>query len=227
MPKAQTTLNDFDIQGMEKRITQLIANTSKEVKDEVGNLRKEMKEEMKILKAEFKEDITNLTTKFESDLEDTKEELQKKIDELQQNLDRSEYHVRKYNLIFHGLKGKRGEEKKALETFCKDKLDMAELPPTVNIHVVGDKGGIIARFSTWEGRQEVFTRANKLRGTDFGIQTDLPKNLVAKKKQLLTERKRLINSGKQARVIERGADVILQKRDRSNDKWEKVEGFEV
>ena len=222
MPKGQTTLSlgaNADLQKMEERLMQAINAMKDELKKEIDAVRSSID----VTRAELTAEIQGLDLKVQSDIEECKRELRAEIDQVRQDQERVEFHSRKYNLLFFGLKTKTGEEEKAVREMCKEKMavELGEYA-IVNAHGVGKKGGVIARFVRWSDRQKVLFGSNKLKGTGIGISTDLPDRLHAKRSQLLMKRKELKAAGKVVRVIERQRDVFLQVKQTEGGVWENV-----
>ena len=191
-----------------------------ELRSEIDSVKKDLVE----ARAQFKDDLRDLNTKIESDIAEIRQENDDENRKLREHIERLEFHQRKYNLLFFGIKFKPGEEEAALREMCTTKLEY-ELGATslVNVHKVGDKGGLIARFAKWSDRQAILKSSNKLKDTGIGISTDLTTSLQKKRSQLLARRKTLRASGKIVRVIERGQDVLLQVKDSREGEWRSLE----
>ena len=204
---------------MEDRLLAAITTIKTELKSEIEAVRAEIRS----TKEEFKKDLQELNLKVEDDIKKCKDELQEEIKQLREDVERLEFHQRKYNLLIYGAKAKQGEEMAALRQICRDKLELElEEEAFVNVHKVGEEG-IIARFKSWKDRQAVLTNAKKLAGTNIGIRTDLPTRVAAKRTLLLNKRKELKKAGKIVRVVERNRDVFLQIKQKPEGKWETLE----
>ena len=210
----QTTMRDFDGSGMEERVLAAISAATREMKDEMAALRAEIKD----MKAEFEADMNRVVDRFTEEIEEMKKDHSREIGDLKRHIEKLEYHDRKYNLVFQGVKAERGGEEEAIKQICVDKLKLDEMPAIANCHMLG-QNAIIARMATWEGKQEILKSAKRLKGTKLGIQTDLPKSMRDKRSALLRKCREIRESGKQARVIERGADVVLQVRESEKQQW--------
>ena len=57
---------------------------------------------------------------------------------------------------------------------------------------------MIARFLRYPEREEVFSKARKLKGTGLGISADLPKSIVEARKKLMDKFKAAKRDGKNA-----------------------------
>ena len=204
---------------MEERLMAAIQASTKELKDEQAATR----EEIRKFKSEVRKDLDDLSNRLDQELKETREDIAEDFKELEKRIDKLEYHSKKYNLIFHGIKNvNKGEEKAALTKLCTETLKLEALPPIANCHGIGTKGSIIAKFMDWEGRTAIMNSLKLLKGTEISVQTDLPSNLFEKRNSLLVRRKALKAEGKQARVVERGADVVLQMRGNATEKWATV-----
>ena len=207
-----------------------ISNVSKDIQSTIDIVRNELKE----CRGEIKEargELQALSDSLNKDIEELRTETRSEIQKLRDDVERLEFHQRKYNLIFSGVKAKRGEEEGAIKKLLTETMGLAE-PAFVNVHLIGkpvaagDRNktqNIIARFQRWEDRQAVLFNAKKLKDTVYGVKTDLPARLQSKREKLLVKRKELKTTGRIVRVIERGRDVVLQtKKDRTAE-WETVE----
>ena len=207
-----------------------ISNVSKDIQSTIDIVRKELNE----CRGEIKEargELQALSDSLNKDIEELRTETRSELQKIRDDVERLEFHQRKYNLIFSGVKAKRGGEEEAIKKLLTETMGLAE-PAFVNVHLIGkpvaagDRNktqNIIARFQRWEDRQAVLFNAKKLKDTDYGVKTDLPARLQSKREKLLVKRKELKTTGTIVRVIERGRDVVLQtKKDRTAE-WETVE----
>ena len=222
-PKNQSTLTlgSNDLLKMEERLLSAINGAKDELKKEIESVRASLA----ATRVEFTAELQGLNSKIETDIEDLKKETQEEINKVREDVERLEYHQRKYNLLFFGLKAKRGEEEQALRTMLKDKMaiDLHEYA-LVNVHAVGQKdSNMIARFARWADRQRVLQSSNKLKGTGIGVSTDLPDRLHAKRSILLKKRKDLKAEGKVVRLIERKRDIFLQIKEIEGGVWQNVD----
>ena len=213
-----------DLKGMESRLLTAINGAKEEIKTELRSEIDIVRKDLEKTRDQFKEELKELNDKVESDISEMRHDNDEETRKLKEHIERLEFHQRKYNLLFFGLKFKNGEEEKALREMCSTKLDI-ELGATafVNVHKVGDKGGMIARFASWDDRQAVLKSSSKLKGSNIGISTDLTTALQKKRSALLAKRKTLKESGKIVRVIERGMDVHLQIKDSAEGEWRSLE----
>ena len=215
----QRSIKEFgqeDLRAMEDRIMNAIEGASRQTGEKIDGL----EEQISSLRADFGTKIKEVSERFEADLEETKEELKKENRELRAELIRVEYHDRKYNLVFSGLQSvTKGKEEAAILDLCQNKLDIQSPPTLINVHPLSE-GRIIARFLKWSDRQEVLGKAKALKGSKIFITTDLPQPLREKRARLLKECKDIrTNEGIQARIIERGQDILLQTRASAAEQW--------
>ena len=231
---AQTSIKDFtELQKMEERmttsITSAISQAQQTTTEAIAKSEKTLKQSIADLRQEVTKELQEIRDDVDEDIADLKKELEKQIENAKREQERHEYHDRKYNLIFSGLQPtKRGEERKTLEAI----YELLEIPvpdEIQNFHLLKpsqmypNEARIIVRYLKWADRQNVFTKIAKLKDSNIRVQTDLPKRLRERRNELLKLRKELVTSGKQARVIERDQDVILQVRGSRNDAWKKYE----
>lgn len=184
-----------------------------------------IKQSTETMRQEFQTQFNNFTQRIEEDLAEAERKCVARNTELSARIDQIEFHERKYNLIVRGLAVPgQGEEEAILKTFLTEKLEIAEAANWrfVNLHRLGQ--GIICRFHCWAHREQVLTNARrKLKGTRISVITDLPATLRVKRTELVKKAAEIRQGGKQARVIERGADIVLQTRERATDQWQKYE----
>ena len=174
--------------------------------------------EIQEARGDFKREITELYQRVESDIAELRSDTQKEVQKLREEVERLEFHQRKYNLIFSGMKVKREGEEKAVTKLCTETLGL-QAPALVNAHLIGKQGDVIARFQRWEDRQAILNNAKKLKGLEIGIKTDLPAALSKKRSQLLERRKQLKAQGVIVRVVERAGDVLLQTKTSARGEW--------
>ena len=192
-----------------------IMASSKKTDDKIDALAADLQQ----VRNDMATELAAINSKVEDDIKEAKEELRKENEQLRRELERVEFHDRKYNLVFSGLEWKKGEEEAAILSLCTDRLNLQK-PTLINVHGLGGDR-IIARFLKWTERTAVLENAKKLKGTKIGISTDLPKRLREKRAELLKVCKTLRESeGLQARVIQKGQDIILQTRADGKAQWE-------
>ena len=229
----QRSMKDYtqgDLKAMEDRLTAAIRGVNEDIKGQIDICRKELEE----VRGEVKDargELEALSSSFKKDIDDLREETKDEIRLLREDVERLEFHQRKYNLIFSGVKAKRGEEETAIKKLLTETMGLPE-PAFVNVHLIGkpvaagdrrQTQSVIARFQRWEDRQAVLFNAKKLKDTVFGVKTDLPARLQSKREKLLLKRKDLKAAGTIIRVIERGRDVVLQTKTDVNQAWKTVE----
>ena len=136
MPKGQTTISlgsNVDLQKMEERLLTAINTMKKELKKDIDAVRSLIAETL----AEPTVEIQGLDVKLQTDIEECKRQLREEIDQVPQGQERVEFHSRKYNLLFFGLKAKTGEEEKAVREMCKEKMGF-ELGESAFVNVLDE-----------------------------------------------------------------------------------------
>lgn len=126
--------------------------------------------------------------------------LQGEIETLRDEKLYMEVYQRRENLRFHGIREASGttEEnvKGVLVGFMQNELDISEADTIEfqRIHRIGrrkpsqDKPRpIMARFLRYSDRELVMSRAKKLKGKGLGISADLPKEIVNRRKELMSK----------------------------------------
>lgn len=156
-------------------------------------------------------------------------DLNEKIEALNSKLMMLEKHERKYNLIFHGITEELGEKlyEKMRVFFVRDlELEQGRVEQIYfsNGHrIPSNQTGprpVIMRFSNFEDRELVLSKAYKLAKTGKVILTDLP---VCMKK----ERYRLSklaydirkNEELKTRIRDKGLEMVLEVRKDATQKW--------
>ena len=126
-----------------------------------------------------------------------RESYKKKIQEMQNQVHLlrdeklyMEVYQRRENLRFFGIKEENDENedtREVLVDFLKTELGMEDAGDLEfqRVHRVGKQNSstgsprqIIARFLRYPDREEVMSKAKKLKGTGFGISQDLPKEIL-------------------------------------------------
>ena len=203
---ADKSIKDFlSDEGAESRLLAAIEASKKELKHEVSEIRR---------------DLQAFSQKIEADIEQLKQENEEQHEALELETERVEWHQRKYNLVFKGIPEKELNEA-GLKTFLTQTLEIEDAGTWLfqNVHKL-PKGLLIARFVLWDNRQTTLSQARlKLKGTGKTVQTDLPNRLRMKRNDLLKKARDVREGGTQARVIEKGQDVVLQVRKDSKDVW--------
>ena len=215
---------------MEDRLMSAIRCVSEEIKGTIEKCRREL-EECRTEMKETRGDLEALSGHVKKEIDELREEMQNEIRKLREDSERTEFHQRKYNLIFTGVKAKHGEEKEAIERLLTETMGL-DKPAFVNVHSIGKPvtegdrrktQSIIARFQTWDDGQAVLFNTKKLKDTGIGVKTDLPARLQSKREKLLLKRKEMKTAGSIVRVIERGRDVFLQMKTSATAAWKTIE----
>lgn len=104
---------------------------------------------------------------------------------------------RRNNIIFGGIPERKEENcHQTIANFLSDELGIDTCPPMPRVHRLGrykwgSTRAIIANFLDSRDTEYVISRANRLKGTDFNINRDFPKEIVSARKMLWPEYKRL------------------------------------
>ena len=223
-PEDQRTLKEYaqsDLKSMEERLMTAITGVKENISGEIEKCRREI--------ADARGDLQQLNEHFSGKIENLRKETKSETQALRDDIERLEWHQRKYNLIFSGMTAKRGEEEEAVSKLLTEKLDFDEAPQFVNVHAIGKPDSqkatisIIARLQKWTDRQLILKNAVNLKGTGIGVKTDLPARLQNKREKLLQKRKEMKDSGAIVRIVERNRDVLLQTKASETAKWVTVE----
>lgn len=206
-------------------ILDAIERSAREVRGDITSLSDRVTKQLTEIKTEI-EDLKEKTRQLETNVEFQEADNKEKFDMLDARMTALEFHSRKYNLIFQGLKSKQWEEETAVKNFIKETLQITTDPQLANVHSLDsktDKRLIICRFTQWKDREAcVFAARKKLKGTAFSVVTDLPVALRSRRTELLKQCRKMREEKMQARVIEKGMNIILQTRKASSEAWKKV-----
>ncbi|KAK3094029.1 hypothetical protein FSP39_023172 [Pinctada imbricata] len=130
-----------------------------------------------------------------------KREMKEKITDLQ-------WRSMKNNLVFTGLKGETNYEdcEEKLRDFLYNELEIDDHIAFGNVHrfgkfVRGRSRPIVARFMYSRDRAMVKELSYKLRGTQFAIHEQLPRDMEDRRRQLLPVMHRFRDSGAHARMV--------------------------
>ena len=119
-----------------------------------------------------------------------------------------EVYQRRENLRFFGIKEEKDvseDTREVLVDFLKTELGVEDADNTEfhRVHRVGKRTSsagkprqIIARFLTYPDREEVMSKAKKLKGKNFGISPDLPKEILERRKKKMHRFKKVKEEGK-------------------------------
>ena len=116
--------------------------------------------------------------------EKIKEHIVSKCKELENKLLYAEVYQRIENLPFYGIEETDGNENslKVLQSFLERQCGIEPVIEFQRVHRIGSPRAIIARFFRYGDRALIFSNANKLRDTECRISTDLPKEIVHRRK---------------------------------------------
>lgn len=188
-------LNGHDelVRSVEAKVTSYIADADK-MKSDISTLNKNVKSaEEKILN--YEADVAKANGEMAS---------------LRKQLQYMETYQRRENLRFYGIpEQSEGKEnsREVLVDFFKNNLgiDDAESIELQRVHRIGKYDSeqtkprqMIARFLRYPEREEVFSKAGRLKGTGLGISADLPKSIVEARKKLISKFKAAKKDGKTA-----------------------------
>ena len=114
------------------------------------------------------------------------------------------------NLIFYKLPEENGEncEEKVL-SFIENRLGMERATTEIKLHRAhrigtfkrGNTRPIVAKFTYYPDRQKVRKAAKNLKGTEFGISEQYPREIMEKRKQLIPVMKSARANGKEAHLM--------------------------
>ena len=146
-----------------------------------------------------------------------RESFKKKLEDMQNQLDQlkdeklyMEVYQRRENLRFFGIKEAAVSEedtREILVDFLKTELGMEDANELEfqRVHWIGKRRSsdgkprqIIARFLKYPDREAIMSNARKLKGKDFGISPDLPKEIIDRRKKKMQQFKKAKEDGKPA-----------------------------
>lgn len=164
-------------------------------------------------------------------LEELRSETDAFKNEMKTRLNEMEYHQRKYNLLFFGLKFAPNNCEEAVREFIAKDLEIGKEPAGAmffqHCHPLSDslgKSACIVRFVCFRDRDKVLKSLGKLKGKNskVTVRTDLPKDFRNTRKQLLGElaefRKK--DPGRILRLSERG--MVIRIEEKKNGQQSKV-----
>ena len=212
---------DEKLECISSTVTKLESKLTK-LQDKVENLEHDQQQTTRNV-SEMESGLQFLNAQMEEKapaIKEIKTRSEAECKELKDKLLYYEVYQRRENLRFYGIKEDQAEEEDTLQllrNFLEEKLDM---PPSSiefqRVHRVGrmrNEGNkprpILARFLRYPERERVFSKVTKLKGSEYGISTDLPREIVARRKaqrQALLEARR---SGKQAHFSRAEPDKLF------------------
>ncbi|XP_044171856.1 uncharacterized protein LOC122956257 [Acropora millepora] len=124
-----------------------------------------------------------------------------KCKELENKLLYAEVYQRRKNLRFYGIEETDGNENslKVLQSFLERQCGIEPGIEFQRVHRIGNPRrdgsprAIIARFQRYGDRELIFSNAKKLKDTEYRISTDLPKEIVHRRKR---QSKKLVEARK-------------------------------
>ncbi|KAK3093596.1 hypothetical protein FSP39_017876 [Pinctada imbricata] len=162
---------------------QFLSNTLDENRDKLNDLK-----DVRSLKS-VKVDITRHENNMEY-INRALDNMRRKNKELEENITDLRWRSMKNNLIFNGLPENRQENVvEHLRYFLDRQLGITKSISFGNVHrfgraMRGRPRPIVARFLFQDERELVLSNARMLRGTDFGIREQYPREIEEKRKQL-------------------------------------------
>jgi len=175
---------------LDKKIISLDEGRAKETND--------LKRAMKFL--------NNEVESVKTDLVRSCNETEEKCKKLEDKLLYYEVYQRRENLRFYGIEEDEGEDVELkVKRFLTNKLGIegAEDIEFQRIHRVGQRRGesprpIIARFLRYPDRENVFSRVRQLKGTNYSVSPDYPKEIANRRKKQLHRFLQARREGKRA-----------------------------
>jgi cell division protein ZapA (FtsZ GTPase activity inhibitor) len=147
----------------------------------------------------------------------------KRCQDLEERMTDAEFHQRKYNLLFFGLKTTPTECEKQVKEFMTSDLEIADAESMLfqHCHPLPPGTTVIVRFVQFKDRERVLRSLAKLKGKNkkVTVRTDLPKDMREKRRNLHQQMQELKkDTNKIMRVAERGQTIRLE--EKKNGKWE-------
>jgi hypothetical protein len=165
-------------------------------------------------------------------LDDIEKRVDKRFQRLEERLENHEFHQRKYNLLFYGLKLEPAVDCEVqVRKFMERDLEMGNTTaiPFANIHPLPPTAGgsaCIVRFVAYKDKERILKSLGKLKGKNCGVtvRTDLPPIMRSKRKELLQRMRELKTEDRSRtlRVAERGQELFLEEKSGPGGKWKKM-----
>jgi hypothetical protein len=158
-------------------------------------------------------------------------DLRQEVEELRRSLLHTQVYSRKYHLLIYGVDGYETSPTDTIQkvrTFAKENLKLGESEVKQmsirNAHRLQKRDDnttpIIVVFLYWAERDAFFRAGKNLKGTKMSVRTDLPPELKRKRGALAHQAFEIRRDEKiHARVAERGADIYIETRNDSSDRW--------
>jgi hypothetical protein len=172
----------------------------------------------------------NIINQFQSQFDQLRAQLtanKEEVEVISERITDLEFHTRKYNLLFFGLKVTADDCERQVKTFLKNELEIESADDMIMAacHPLPSPQGqaCIARFVRLPDKDLVLRSLPKLRGKNnkVSVSTDLPKEAREKRKVLSKQAATLRRNGEMVRVRERGCSVWLE--EKKNGVWKKRE----
>lgn len=159
-------------------------------------------------------------------------DLENRVSELERKLNETEFHQRKYNLLFYGLKFQPTDCEEKVRGFIRDDLELGEdveksmaFQHCHPLPASGTGTACIVRFVNFRDKDRIMRSLGKLKGKNckVSVRSDLPKPQREKRKDLLLEMRNLRNEDRSLhlRIAEKGLELHLEKKN-SRGRWEKL-----
>lgn len=222
-----------EVVSMKNEMTETKGNVSRintkvdEMETKVDDIEKSVEfqaGELADLKKDLRKERDERFDKVEKDLD-------KKINDLNSKLQLLEKHDRKYNLLFYGIKEEPNEDvfdkiKGILCTDMKIEEERVERIYFAHGHRLPTEGQgprpIIIRFTAFEDRELILSKAKLLAGSRRRILVDLPVVMKKERDRLAKVAFEIRQKEKlQTRIIDRGLNVHLQVRKDTDSGWAK------
>lgn len=160
----------------------------------------------------------------DSRISDVDAKTERRCRDLEERMTDAEFHQRKYNLLFFGLKTTHAECERQVKEFMTSDLEIADADSMLfqHCHPLPPGTTVIVRFVQFKDRERVLRSLAKLRGKNkkITVRTDLPKEMREKRKTLYQQLQALRqDKTKVMRVAERGQTIRLEEKTKQG-KWE-------
>lgn len=207
-----------------------VKNDMTEVTTDVVNMKSQLDEVEKSMDFHASK-VDQVEKEQDEKREKMNKELNEKIEELNNKLMMLEKHDRKYNLIFYGIGEERNEKLYEKMRYFFTRHLKVEEEKAKEIHFSNGhrlptdskfKGPkpVIMRFSSYEDRELVISRAYHLAGSDMRILTDLPVQMKKERARLAKIAYDIRQQEKlKTRIKDRGLEVTLEVRKNDTEKW--------
>lgn len=190
------------------RTVDTMATEVREIKQQVTNLENGLQyqsvsiDEQKVISAQHENKLKSMECCM-NDCQRTETNLKEEILDLKTRSMRD-------NLVFYNIPEEANEDpEETLRYFCATKLDMKESINNIKIdraHRMGKKYDnkcrpLVAKFNYFKDKEFIRSRANKLRGSRFGIAEQFPTEIRERRRLLLPVLKEAKEQGKRASLV--------------------------